>query len=387
MATLNQKTFKLHSWLGLFNGVWMVILGISGALLVYYHEIDRFINKSTLTVTPQQQRLPVDSLYKIVWAKCPLASGTNILHFPQSETDCYSFRVYISDASKPITHWWDTYNIDINPYNGAVLREGYYRDISSSFMHWLLNFHWSLNAGPVGLLIVAIAGLLLFANIITGIIIYRKYFLKALLFKAPVKWSNWRTGTSGLHRYIGVWSLVFNMLIFYSGLQMNWNAFDKSTWVRPETYPKNNMRFASIDKMINDVQHIYPGFDIKYFYIPFTKKMRHNENGETAQAMGNIPGTPSIIPQSSSSISFDVTTGAVTGRHNVNEDLKKMNLWQLFNAVVYSFHVGSFAGNFSRILYIFIGFTPAFLSISGFMLWWRRKGKRKNNYTPSKSTL
>lgn len=247
MATLNQKTFKLHSWLGLFNGAWMVILGISGALLVYYHEIDRFINKSTLTVTQQQHRLPVDSLYKIVWAKCPLASGTNILHFPQNKTDCYSFRVYISDASKPITHWWDTYNIDINPYNGAILREGYYRDISSSFMHWLLNFHWSLNAGPVGLLIVAIAGLLLFANIITGIIIYRKYFFKALLFKAPVKWSNWRTGTSGLHRYIGVWSIVFNILIFYSGHQMTWNSFDRSNYQkeRPTKTVNNFLHFIT----------------------------------------------------------------------------------------------------------------------------------------------
>jgi uncharacterized iron-regulated membrane protein len=375
MSTTNQNIFKLHSWLGLFNGVWLLILGVSGSLLVYYHEIDRWLNKDVLTVVEKEHRLSVDSLCKIVRARQPDANGTNIIHFPTSKTDCYSFRIYSSDGSKSITHWWETYNIDIDPYSGKILREGYYRDIRKSFMHWLLNFHWSLNAGPPGLLVIALAGLLLFLNIITGVIIYRKYFFKALAFRAPIQWKNWRTGTSGLHRYIGVWSLLFNVLIFYSGLQMNWNAFDKETWIPPKVMEHNNEKYASIDKMIADVQNIYPGFEAKYFYIPFTKTIVGGINTENARAMGNIPGTASIIPESSSSVAFNINTGAVIEKKNINEEIKKMSWWGKFNAIVYSFHVGSFAGSFSRILYVFIGLTPALLSISGFMLWWRRKKK------------
>lgn len=372
MKITNRKIFKIHSWLGLFNGIWMLILGVSGSLLVYYQEIDHWLNKDILTVMPIEHLLPIDSLYKIVRAKLPEADGTNIIHFPNNKTDCLSFRVYVTDGNKPITHWWDTYNIDIDPYTGKILREGYYRDISSSFMHWLLNFHWSLNLGPPGLLIVAIAGILLCLNIITGIIIYRKYFFKAMIFRAPVQWRNWRTGTSGLHRYIGVWSLVFNILIFYSGLQMNWSAFDKTTWLSPTPLEKNNEPYASLDKMMFEAKKIYPAFEIKYFYIPFCKKVENGLNTQNISASGDIPGTPSIIPHGSSNVNFNPNTGEVLSKSNVNEEMKKKNLWEKFSSITYSFHVGSFAGEFSRILYIFIGLAPAFLSISGFMLWYRR---------------
>jgi uncharacterized iron-regulated membrane protein len=375
MSSTNQKIFKLHSWLGLFNGIWLLILGISGALLVYYQDIDRWLNREQLTVTVKNKSLTVDSLYKIVRAKQPAARGANIIHFPEAPSDCYSFRIYSSNSSLSITHWWNTYNIDIDPYTGKILREGFYRNISKSFMHWLFNVHWSLHAGPPGLLIITIAGLLLFVNFITGIFIYRKYFIKTLFFRAPIQWNNWRTTSSGLHRYIGVWSLFFNVLIFYSGVQMNWNAFYKETWQPPTVLEKNEDPYASIDKMINDVQHIYPGFELKYFYIPFTKKMVNGVNTAYARASGNILGTPTIIPESSSRIAFNINTGAVIEKRNINTEIQHMNLWEKFNAIVYSFHVGSFAGNLSRILYVFIGLSPACLSISGCMLRWRKNKK------------
>ena len=46
----NQITFKIHSWLGLFNGVWLLIFGITGSLLVYSNELDKWINKDVPTV-------------------------------------------------------------------------------------------------------------------------------------------------------------------------------------------------------------------------------------------------------------------------------------------------------------------------------------------------
>lgn len=373
-----KKIYKIHSWLGLFNGAWLLILGISGAMLVYYPELDKLLNKEVLTASATGQRLPIDSLYKIVRAKHPEAMGTNIMRFPQAKMDCISFRIYIQDGQKPIIHWWETYNMDIDPYTGKILREGYYRDIGSSFMHWLLNFHWSLHAGPAGELIIAIAGILLFINIITGIIVYRKYVCKALIFKAPFKWKNWRTVSSGLHRYIGVWSLIFNVLIFYSGLQMNWHAFNKTAWEPPQEMPRNNEPYANMDAMVAEVQHIYPGFEMKYFYIPFSKKMENGSNIQNVSLSGNIPGTPTIIPQSSSNVVFNVNTGKVISSYNVNEEIKKLNLWEKFNKVAYSFHVGSFAGEFSRILYVFIGLMPGFLALSGFMLWWRRARKKSS---------
>lgn len=269
--------------------------------------------------------------------------------------------------------WFEMYNMDINPYNGRILREGLYSDINKSFLFWSGEFHWCLNYGEIGELIITIAGILLFINILTGIIVYRKYILKAMVFRAPVQWKNWRTGASGLHRYVGVWSIILNILIFYSGLQMTWGVFDKNSWKQPVPAEKNNDTYASIDKMMSEVQKIYPGFEFRYFYIPFNKTIENGVNTAQASAMGYIPGTPSIVPLSSSNVSFDVNTGEVVSKVNANEELKKKNLWDKFNYIAFSFHAGTFAGEFSRILYVIAGLAPAVLSITGFLFWWRRR--------------
>lgn len=365
--------FKLHGWLGLFNGIWLLILGITGSLLVYYHDLDRYINKDQLTVQALSNPLPIDSIVNIAKKKMPNARGANIIHFPTSLNDSYGIRIYIQDGTKDMIHWWETYNIDINPYTGAILREGYYRDFSKSFIHWVFNLHWSLHLGPVGNLIIAIVGIILFINIITGIIVYRKYLLKVFLFRAPIKWHNWRTIGSGLHRYIGVWTLVFNILIFYSGLQMNWNAFYAKTWIKPIEVKQAKEPYFSIKDLSNKVQEIYPGFKTHYLYIPFVKRRVGKNADETISFRGWIPGTPNIVPESASKIEFDPYDGSLVNKSNINEKLAKMNLWDKFNEIVYSFHVGSFAGSLSRILYVFVGLTPAILSITGFLLWWRRK--------------
>ncbi|MDR3697679.1 PepSY-associated TM helix domain-containing protein [Mucilaginibacter sp.] len=376
---LNRIMFSIHSWLGLFNGLWLLILGITGSLLVYTMELDKWINKDILTVQPAAHRLPYDSLYKIVRARYPNAMGVNIMGLPQEKTDCVSFRIYVEDGRKTMARWDEMFFMDINPYNGKILRQGSYNDIHSSFLFWSGEVHWNLNEGPIGTLIITIAGILLFINILTGIIIYRKYFFKALIFKAPVKWKNWRTGTSGLHRYIGIWSLVLNILIFYSGLQMTWGSLDKSYYQKPAPIIPITQKIANIDQMITLAQKIYPGFVIHYFYIPFSKTVINGTDLSQASAMGYIPGTPSIVPLSESTVNFNINTGAFESKVNANEELRKKNLWDKFNYIAYSFHAGTFLGQFSRILYVIVGLSPAFLAISGFMLWLRRKKIFKAN--------
>jgi uncharacterized iron-regulated membrane protein len=369
--TFNRRIFSMHSWLGLINGSWLLILGLSGAMLVYYQDVDRWLNKDILRVVPGQQHLPLDTLFNIVRARHPEAGSAGILRFPESQTDCYSFRLYGLSPRKTIYYNWDLYQVDINPYNGKILREGYYRN-AVGLLHWIFTFHYSLHMGTPGMLVITLAGLLLFTNIITGIIIYKKYVFKALVLRAPVKWKNWRTGASGLHRYIGVWALLFNVMIFFSGIEMTWNVFYKESWIIKQLSPKNDRPYANLDKILHAVQEIYPGFEPTFMHIPFTK--RDDEKQEEHIAVyGNIPGTPRIISEGSSNVIFNTNTGEVISKRNINEAIKTMNIWQKFDAVAYSFHVGSFAGSYSKVFYLFVGLSPAILSITGFMLWWRRK--------------
>ena len=383
-ASLNQILFRIHSWLGLFNGIWLLILGITGSLLVFTLELDKWANRDLLTVKPQTHKLSYDSLYHIVRKAEPKAMGVNIFRFANEKTDCVSFKIYLQDETKPMYQWFQTHFMDIDPYSGKILRWGSSENIGDSFLFWSGEFHWNLQFGNYGTLIITIAGILLLVNIVTGIVIYRKHFLRALIFKAPVLWKNWRTGTSGLHRYIGVWSLLLNILIFYSGLQMTWGSLSKEYYKKPDALSYNMGRYTSIDAMMLQTQKIFPGFIPHYFYIPFSKNIIDGQDLSSASEMGEIPGTPSIIPLSQSSVNFNINTGKILSQINANEELRKQrSLWDKFNYIAFSFHAGTFLGLTSRILYVFAGLAPAFLSISGFGLWIRRKKLVRKGKTTS----
>jgi hypothetical protein len=132
-------------------------------------------------------------------------------------------------------------------------------------------------------------------------------------------------------------------------------------------------KYYPIDSLQLKVQQKYPGFVTHYLYVPFVKRRYGKEGDDVISFQGYIPGTPSFVPESASNINFDPYTGEMIKAININEKLATLNYWEQFNEIVYSFHVGSFAGNVSRVLYVFIGLAPAILSITGFMLWWRRK--------------
>ncbi len=53
--------FKIHWILGVIVGVFLLLIGVSGAILSFQKEITRFINQDSLTVTVPQNvsRLPI----------------------------------------------------------------------------------------------------------------------------------------------------------------------------------------------------------------------------------------------------------------------------------------------------------------------------------------
>ncbi len=75
-----QLWLDIHLYLGLFAGALLVIFGITGSILVFWQEIDEWLNPDLLTVTVPKQADGADgevifqSLHKIVHAAEQAAS-------------------------------------------------------------------------------------------------------------------------------------------------------------------------------------------------------------------------------------------------------------------------------------------------------------------------
>ena len=58
----------------------------------------------------------------------------------------------------------------------------------------------------------------------------------------------------------------------------------------------------------------------------------------------------------------------------------KLSIGEKFDNINFSvFHTGWAFGMVGKIVWCFMGFSPAFLSITGFILWWRKNSKRLFN--------
>ena len=356
---LNRTLFTIHSWFGLITGIFLLMLGLSGSLLIFKDELDRFLYPDLLTVRPQEKTLPLDSLYKITVKQYPNLDGMAWLNPAAPYDQAYQFRLYLNDG-RLISY--DLGAVAINQYTGNILRQGRGDDLEVGWLEWLFQFHFSFHLGMPGAALVALFGIAMLISVFTGLIIYRKFIWRVITFKVSINRNNWRTISSYLHRTTGIWALPFNVVILFTGFWLNLFAFEKEVWKNEMVLtPPNTLVKASLDSMYAQALQKIPDLTPTYVYFPTqperTFSIRGIRKGQNPLFAGG------------NSVQFDGQSGQFLSQTTF-EDL---SLWRQIKATFYPLHIGNFGGLALKILYVIIGLTPGLLSITGFLLWWRRK--------------
>jgi len=364
MKKISRLAFVLHSWLGLISGIFLLLLGLSGSLLVFAKEIDQALNAGQLTVTPKVKVLPLDFMYRKIGKNHPNLAGMAWLNPAAKKDEAYEFRLYKNDGK---TSTYDLGIVSIDPYTGKVLRDGDLTNLSTGVMHWLFQFHWSFQLGLPGLLLATVFGITMLFSTLTGLIIYRKYVWKVLLFRVKIKLNNWRTISSGLHRIVGVWTLVFNLVIFFTGFWMNKFSMDATYW-KSQTIsaPANTLATQSMDKLLQTAVEQMPDLVPANVYLP-------TQAGKTFRVRGKVQGQSAIF-DGVNSINIDQFSGAVLSMERLSEKGMAAKL----EATFFPVHTGNFGGIPIKILYVILGLMPGLLSISGALLWWRKQNSYKH---------
>ena len=362
MKYISRWAFSLHSWLGLISGIFLLLLGLSGSALVFFKEIDHALHQEQLRVHPKGKILSLDVIYRQIGKSHPRLGGIAWLN-PTAQTDeAYEFRLYQNDGKLST---YDLGMLSIDPYSGRVLREGNLKDLSTGLMQWLIQFHWSFQLGIPGLLLATVFGITMVLSTFTGLIIYRKQVWKVLCFKTGIKWDNWRTISSGLHRVVGVWAMVFNLLIFFTGFWMNKFSFDPAYWKKQTvSMSLNSLSTKSLDGLMESAKGHMPDLMVEKVYLP-------TQEHKDFKISGRIEGQSAIFGLPNS-VSMDPNSGQMTHLKR----LDTMGFWDQLEATVFSLHVGDFGGVTVKILYVILGLLPGLLSITGALLWWRRVRRR-----------
>ena len=348
---LRDRVFIAHRYLGLAIGLLAVPIGLTGSIFIVHGWLGEAAAPS---VVPTGERLPLEQLIAMFRSKVP---DVPLVLFNMSESATAAIQAVWATDSKEIS-------VYLNPYTGESI--GSIKD-GDPFIDLMWKIHVNLLGGEWGGYLAGIVGLLATILCLTGIALWPGWRKLSVGFK--IKWNATPKRLNfDLHKVAGIIVAVFLSMAMATGFIWNF-----STWTEPFIYA-----VTLSSKPAKVVSKPQPGRDP----IILTEALLQKVNAATPKGwIGRVrlATTPTGVIQIEKQLPSDATVTASIDRYS-GEILKieglpteQKSLAQKVQDSFLPVHVGSFGGEASRLLYIFVGLSPTFLLGTGFIMWRNRK--------------
>jgi len=349
--------FGIHSVAGLLSGLFILLMSLSGAALVFHDELDSLQYPEIVHHTHDDyQTLPVGQCYRSVQKKYPYAQ-INSCNIAEDSYTPFIFSVYdpsFQNGTQPM-------QVFVHPQTAEIIGfRGGGKDASHNFMGWLSVFHNSFHLKKTGEWLLGFFAVIFVLSITTGIILYRKNIFSVLLFRKKM------FRTANLHQLIGVYALLFNLIIGVSGFWMQRYVFKKSFYETQQPYTPvikpSPALFFNIDSSLQAAKKRYPAFTAYVIYFVQSPKRK--------TAVYGSQSTNSFIHNKKfADVLFLDSIGGIAKTAFVNK-IDASSRYDIINAQI---HFGRYGGLPVKILYSLFGLSGGLLSITGFLLWLKRR--------------
>ncbi len=379
----------LHRWLGLFMAAFLFISGLTGAVISWDHELDEWLNPQLFEARTSGQPLPALELANRLEAADPTIQVTFLpLGLEPGHTLLASVRARLNPATgQP----YDTaYNqVALDPVSGAVQGQREWGAVSldrENFLPFLYKLHYSMHI-PEGL------GLelgVLFMGLVALVWVLDAFIALWISFPNRAVWEKsfafrWRQGghklSFDLHRSGGVWLWLLLLMLAVTSVSMNlreqvarpvvelFSTLSPSPFATrtPQALPAQPgvTREAVVALAASEAQSrgwttpvggvfYSPDFDV-YGVGFFETGMSHGDGG-----LGN----PWLY--------FDGQTGAPAGADIPGTG----SAGDIFLQAQFPLHSGRILGIPGRVLMSFLGLAVAALSVTGVLIWARKRRSR-----------
>jgi uncharacterized iron-regulated membrane protein len=372
MSRPRSLWFQIHLWLGLGLGVWFALVGLTGSVLVFEDEIDAWLNPRLLTTAQRGATLPIDVLVaraletfapaEIERLRLPERAGevlrVNLRTTPQRRVGAER----IEASFDPVT----AQHLGSRPLASFGVS-------APLAMATLYEFHRNVLLGEAGSNIVGIAGLLLLASTITGLVV--AVWRKASPWKRLV-WLNPRSHPTRIafdaHRSAGVLFFVLLLLATITGatlVYLNYVRDIVSVFSPVASFPTIPWRTAADDplpfaQVHAQVARAYPRHTMVEIHLPaqrtggyvFYLRAPGDEHRLGDTVLWVHPVSAEILVERSDR----TRNGGETLMH-----------W------LYPLHSGTAFGLGGRIAMSATGVVPLLLVLTGLWVWWhKRRGEQ-----------
>lgn len=219
---------QAHLYLGLIAGLILAIIGLTGSILVYWAELDQWLNPSLLTAAaPKKGRAAYRPFAEIAAAAenaKPAGAEFYAVIFPRHEDSVFCFWYKASVGADEN----QTYpNVFVDPYTAKVTgtREFYPASLSLDpkfLMGFVFDLHYMLFLKrDIGMFVVGILAVVFMVSVLTGLIVWWPLtgnWRQALTLKMPARPERF---VFDLHKTTGFYTAIVLLAVLMSGISMN----------------------------------------------------------------------------------------------------------------------------------------------------------------------
>ena len=198
---MRKLLFNLHLYVALIAGAFVIVLGITGAIMAFEPELDHLLHSRRSYVSPAGQVRTLAELGEIVERNFP---GHRIEGYVLSADPRISWQVLLDDRA-----------VFMNPYSGEVIAVYPFQREFLDYVHQLhLRLLWQGRDSP-GEKIIAWSGVAMLLLMLSGLYLWW-----------PLKLFSIASGSTGrrwwldLHAMAGIFSFIFLLLLSFTGVMI-----------------------------------------------------------------------------------------------------------------------------------------------------------------------
>lgn len=361
---MRKLLLQIHLWTGLIAALFLLLLGVSGAIVAFENELDRALNPKLSYVQPQPQSLTLDAITQKLLSRYP--SGTKIDGFELPQRPDLSMFVGLTDPSgKQI-------GLVVDPYSGEILGDDANANHFVSKVH---QFHTHLLAGEVGKQIAGWSAVLLLLLSITGIVLWWRAGIFRVRRGSAVRFN------FELHNTVGVLSSVFLIIFAWTAICIHWerpvgriaqqmSPAPPAQPAAPST-PVPGTAPLSPDRLLQIARSTLPEAKAVFLQMPSRPK-------QPASVALKFP--EDYTPLGRTRMTIDPYSGKVLRVQSSREMSSPMKYAQMWNREI---HTGDIMNMPTRILAAFFSLMLPVLAITGPLIWWNRRGVQRRQSRPA----
>lgn len=416
---------RIHLYLGLVSGLFMVVVCLTGAILVFETELEHAFHPERYTVAPAGARLSLAQLAAAVRTAKPKAT---IASFKVYADPTRSVEIGLAGAGRPgegprgprgdrgpdAARGGEPAEpgvasnqehgprgqrggasqaegkpggpggkggkgggggprLYVNPYTGAILGEMNPRE---SFFHFVEEIHRGLVAGRVGKTVMGINSIFFVFILLTGLVLWWPAARRLLPQRLSIKWgSSWKRLNHDFHLVLGFYTSLFLLVVALTGVGMAFDVVGKtinqlthSPQQRPEppasAPPAPGAQSLGPDAALAAARQQLPGAESYAVQLP-------RDPGGSIQ-IGALPAG-ALTERSTNDLYLDQYSGQVLRQQAYAEKPAGQRIRGLFKPI----HTGAIFGWPTKVLALLVVLLGATFPVTGTILWWNRTRNTK----------